>query len=61
MKMFIWLTIGGLETPSDKGNGKTVLVSDTILYHTLKSGKVPSTAVGNIIFLNYSNKINYYL
>ena len=40
-------SLGGIETPSDKGNGKTVLVSYTTLKQTSKSGKVLKTAVGN--------------
>ena len=32
---------------SDKGNGKTVIVSYTTLNHVSKSGKVSTTVVGN--------------
>ena len=38
----------GLETPSDKGNGKAVLVNYTTLNHALKSGKVPTIVVDNM-------------
>ena len=38
---------GWLGTLNGKGNGKTVLVSYTSLNHASKSGKVPTTAVGN--------------
>ena len=38
---------GGLGTLYGKGNGKIVIVSYTTLNHTLKIGKVPTTAVGN--------------
>ena len=41
------LTIRRAETPSGKGNRKTSLVSFTTLNHTSKSGKVPTSAVGN--------------
>ena len=38
---------GGLNTPIGKNYGKTVLPSYTTLNHASKSGKVPTTAVGN--------------
>ena len=38
--------IGRLETPREKGNEKTILVSYTTLNHASKNGKVPTTAVG---------------
>ena len=39
---------GWLETAIGKDNRKTALANHTTLYHTLKSERVPKTAVGNM-------------
>ena len=39
--------LGGLKTRSGKGNGKTILASNTTFNHALKNRKVPATAVDN--------------
>ena len=41
------LPSGGLGTPNGIGNGKTALVSYTILNHASKSEKVYTISVGN--------------